>query len=67
VTVKDVYRCTVRGGRLGDEVTSSQTPAILVQSIADRMRSIYHRHECYDTKYPAFLLQSTDARGMNKA
>jgi len=32
VTVKDVYRCTVRGGRLGIEVTS-RTQAI--QSIAD--------------------------------
>ena len=58
MTVKDVYRCTVRGGRLGDEVTS-QTQAILVQSIADRMRSIYHRHGCYDAKHPALLLQST--------
>jgi hypothetical protein len=53
VTVKDVYRCTVRGGRLGDEVTS-QTQAILVQSIADRMRSIYHRHKVLRRKASSF-------------
>jgi hypothetical protein len=34
VTVKDVYRCTVRGGWLGDEVTS-RTQA--VQSIANSL------------------------------
>ena len=36
VTVKDVYQCTVRGGRLGDEVTS-QTQAI--QSIANKIKT----------------------------
>jgi len=47
VTVKDVYQCTVRGGRLGAEVTS-QTQAI--QSIADKIHistrffALFSRH-----------------------